>query len=118
MPRLIIIAAISAALTVSACSNAKQASEVSAAYVLTGKYERMSCRSLRSEERDARRTVGNMQSKLEKAYTDDKAAEAVAWILFAPALLLMDGNSQEQKEFGEAKGRLMGIQDVMDTKGC
>ena len=114
----LIVAAISAALTLSACSDAKQASEVSAAYVPTGKYERMSCRSLRSEERDARRNVENMQSKLEKSYTDDKTAEAVAWILFAPALLLMDGNSQEQKEFGEAKGRLMGIQDVMDTKGC
>lgn len=106
------------ALALTACSNAKTASEVSAAYVPTGKYERMSCKSLRSEERDAQRELTDMTAKVEKAYRDDKAAEVVGWILFAPALLLMDGNSEEQKEFGEAKGRVLAIQDVMDSKGC
>ena len=24
----------------------------------------------------------------------------------------------EQRIFGEAKGKMMGIQDIMDTKGC
>jgi len=42
----------------------------------------------------------------------------VAWILFAPALLLMDGNSDEQRQLGEAKGTVTAIQDSMDAKGC
>ena len=105
-------------LGLSACSNAKTASEVSAAYVPMGKYEKMSCSQLRTEERYAKREVEDMRDKLEKSYNDDKAAEAIGWILFAPALLVMDGNSAEQREFGEAKGRMMGIQDIMDTKGC
>ena len=106
------------ALALTAWSNAKTASEVNAAYVPTGKYERMSCKSLRSEEREAQRELTEMTTKIEKSYRDDKAAEAVAWFLFAPALLLMDGNSEEQKEYGEAKGRVLAIQDVMDSKGC
>ena len=106
------------AFLVSACSNAKTANEVNAAYVPTGKYERMSCKSLRAENRAAERELTEMTAAIEKSYRDDKTAEVVAWFLFAPALLVMDGNSQEQKEYGEAKGRVLAIQDVMDSKGC
>ena len=102
----------------SACSDAKTASEISAAYVPTGKYERMSCRQLRSELRSARREQDDMKDRIEKSYREDKAAEAVGWILFAPALLMMDGNSDEQKAFGEAKGKVLAIEDTMDGKGC
>ena len=102
----------------SACSNAKTASEISAAYVPTGKYETMSCRQLRSELRSARREQDDMKDRIEKSYREDKAAEAVGWILFAPALLMMDGNSDEQRSFGEAKGKVLAIEDTMDGKGC
>tara|TARA_B100001059_G_scaffold93212_1_gene92522 strand:- start:296 stop:649 length:354 start_codon:yes stop_codon:yes gene_type:complete len=105
-------------LGLSACSSAKTASEISAAYVPMGKYKKMSCSELRAEERYAKREVDDMRERLEKSYKDDKTAEAIGWILFAPALLVMDGNSAEQREFGEAKGLMMGIQDVMDAKGC
>ena len=105
-------------LALSACSNAKKASEVSAAYVPSGKYEKMSCKNLRSENRAAKRELDEMKSEIEDAYRDDKAAEAVAWILFAPALLVMDGNSEEQKAYGEAKGKVLAIEDTMDSKGC
>jgi hypothetical protein len=105
-------------LALSACSNAKTASEISASYVPSGKYERMSCKNLRSENRAAQREMNDMRDKVQKAYQDDKAAEAVAWILFAPALLVMDGNSAEQKAFGEAKGKVLAIEDAMASKGC
>ena len=62
--------------------------------------------------------MDDMRDNIEKSYNEDKAAEAVAWILFAPALLMMDGNSEEQKAFGEAKGKVLAIEDTMDTKGC
>jgi len=101
-----------------ACSNAKTSSEINAAYVPSGKYERMSCKDLRAEERSANNTLTERTSEIEKAYRDDKAAEVVGWILFAPALLLMDGNSTEQKRLGEAKGTVLAIQDAMDKKGC
>ena len=102
----------------SACSNAKTASEVSAAYVPSGKYERMSCKELRSENRVAQRELDDMKDEIEKAYREDKTAEVVAWVLFAPALLVMDGNSTEQKAYGEAKGKVLAIEDVMGSKGC
>ena len=109
---------LGATIALSACSNAKTADEIGASYVPTGKYERMSCNALRMEERDAENEVAELTAALQKSYQDDKAAEVIGWILFAPALLLMDGNSDEQKDFGEAKGRLLAIQDTMGTKGC
>ena len=53
-----------------------------------------------------------------QSHPSGAAQEAIAWVLFAPALLIMDGNSEEQKEFGEAKGALLAVQDSMDKKGC
>ena len=105
-------------LSIVACSNAKTSSEVSASYVPTARYQKMSCTQLRSEERRAQQRLNNKVAQIEKSYRDDKAAEAVAWILFAPALLLMDGNSAEQRQLGEAKGTVTAIQDSMDAKGC
>lgn len=105
-------------LFLSACSTAKTASEVNAAFVPTAKYEAMGCEALRAEERLAQNELTEMTQKIEKSYRDDKAAEVVAWFLFAPALLLMDGNSEEQKEYGEAKGTVLAIQDEMSKKGC
>ena len=100
------------------CSNAKTADEVSAAYVPSGQYKNLSCSSLRVERRGAERRLDNMTTEINKSYRDDKTAEAVAWILFAPALLVMDGNTAEQKKYGEAKGELLAIEDIMDSKGC
>ena len=115
MKNLILILSI---IALSACSNAKTSSEINAAYVPSGKYERMSCKDLRSEERSANNTLSERKSEIEKSYRDDKAAEVVGWILLAPALLLMDGNSTEQKRLGEAKGTVLAIQDAMDKNGC
>jgi hypothetical protein len=105
-------------IALTACSNAKSSSEINAAYVPSGKYERMTCKDLRAEERSANNTLSERTSEIEKAYRDDKAAEVVGWLLFAPALLLMDGNSDEQKRLGQAKGTVLAIQDAMDKKGC
>ena len=73
-------------IVLSACSNAKTANEVNAAYVPSGKYERMSCRSLRAENREAERELADMTAAIEKSYRDDKTAEVVAWFLFAPKI--------------------------------
>ena len=105
-------------LSIVACSNAKTASEVSASYVPTARYQKMPCSQLRSEERRAQQQLNNKVTEKEKSYRDDKTAEVVAWILFAPALLLMDRNSDEQRQLGEAKGTVTAIQDSMDAKGC
>ena len=99
-------------IALTACSNAKSSSEINAAYVPSGKYERMTCKDLRAEERSANNTLSERTSEIEKA------AEVVGWLLFAPALLLMDGNSDEQKRLGQAKGTVLAIQDAMDKKGC
>ena len=116
--RIFLLLSCASTLALTACSNAKTADEVNAAFVPTGKYERMSCKALSTEEREAERELADMTAAIEKSYRDDKTAEFVAWFLFAPALLMMDGNSEEQKEYGEAKGKLIAIQDAMDAKSC
>ncbi len=104
------------AYIVSACSNAKTADEVDAAVVPTGEYEQMSCEELRTENRKAEQDLADKTAATNEAYRDDKTTEVVTWGLFLPAAFFMDGNSEEQKEQGEAQGRVIAIQDEIDSK--
>ena len=54
--------------------------------------------------------------KIEKSYKYDKTAEVIAWLLSAPVRLVIDGNSEEQKDFGEAKWTLQAVQDAVASK--
>ena len=44
--------------------------------------------------------------------------EVVAWVLFWPAALAMDGNDAEAKQLAEAKGEAEAIRAEMLRKGC
>ena len=51
-------------IALTACSNAKSSSEINAAYVPSGKYERMTCKDLRAEERSANNTLSERTSEI------------------------------------------------------
>lgn len=59
-----------------------------------------------------------LSAAVDKAYKNDKAMEAVAWILFWPAALAMDGNDAEAAQLARAKGQLEAISAQMRNKGC
>ena len=110
-------AAVAAAL-LSACSDAKQASEVEANFVSGDKYSGMSCAQLRGEATRLAESMSDLEASVDKAYKQDKNMEAVTWILFWPAVFAMDGNDAEAGRLSQAKGEAEAIKSAMKTRGC
>lgn len=103
---------------VAACSTAQKSTEVTPAFISSTKYSGVSCNNLRSESERLRSSVSNLEAGVDKAYSDDKTMEVVAWVLFWPAALAMDGNDAEAKQLAEAKGEAEAIRAEMLRKGC
>ena len=110
-------AAVAAAL-LSACSDAKQDSEVEANFVSGDKYRGMSCAQLRGEATRLAESMGDLEASVDKAYKQDKNMEAVTWILFWPAVFAMDANDAEAGRLSQAKGEAEAIKSAMTTRGC
>ena len=49
---------------------------------------------------------------------NDKSMEAVTWILFWPAVFVMDGNDAEASRLAQAKGEAEAILAAMISKNC
>lgn len=109
---------LTAAIALTACSDAQKASEVAPDYVPTSQYQDMSCRQLRAEAEAIKARTPALERAVDKAYQHDKNMEAVTWILFWPAALAMDGNDAEAQKLAEAKGQVEAIGTSMRAKGC
>jgi len=101
-----------------ACSDAKTSSEVAPELVSPSMYRGMSCRDLRAEARTVKDATPALAAAVDKEYQNDKALEAVTWILFWPAAFAMDGNDAEAAQLARAKGQLEAITAQMKNKGC
>ena len=100
------------------CSTAQRASDVSAVRMPVAPYLKMNCKELSTEQSLLLKEAEGMASQVDAAYNSDKTAEAVAWILFAPAALLMDGNQEEAARLAGVKGQLDAIQEAMKINEC
>tara|TARA_B100001057_G_scaffold499848_2_gene612133 strand:- start:2294 stop:2674 length:381 start_codon:yes stop_codon:yes gene_type:complete len=100
------------------CSNAKRASEVTAIYVPASQYAGMTCDQLYNAAEDIRSRVPSLESAVDKARQEDVIKEQVGWWLFAPALLIMDGNADEQSQLANAKGQLEAIRTAAIRAEC
>lgn len=105
-------------LGLSACSGAKTSSEVPPELVSPSFYGNMNCRQLRLEAEQVKAATPALAAAVDQSYKQDKAIEAVAWILFWPAAIAMDGNDAEAAQLSRAKGQLQAISTQMKSKGC
>ena len=101
-----------------ACSSAQKASEVSSVRMPVAPYLKMDCKELATEMSSLSREAESVRSLVDSTYSDDKAKEAVAWILFAPAALFMDGNQQETGKLAALKGQIEAVQEAQRINKC
>ena len=101
-----------------ACSKAKTSSEVAPQLVSTSLYSGMNCNQLRAEAELIKNSTPALSAAVDAAYKQDKAIEAVTWILFWPAAIAMDGNDAEAAELAKAKGQIEAVTKQMQVKGC
>ena len=107
-----------AVFLIGGCSSAQRSSEVNAVYVPAEQYTGMSCQQLYSAAEAIRAKTPALASAVDNARKNDKWIEAGGWLLFAPALLFMDGNAEESAALASAKGQLDGIRTAGLRANC
>ena len=100
------------------CSSAQKASEVSSVRMPVAPYLKMDCKELATEMSSLSREAESARSQVDSSYSNDKTKEAVAWILFAPAALFMDGNQQETGKLAALKGQIEAVQEAQEINKC
>ena len=113
-----LLAAMAVLVLATGCSSAQRASEVSSAQVSVAPYLKMTCGELAQEYTSLDRLSDALADSVDKARSSDKTKEAVAWLIFAPAALLMDGNQEEASKLSAVKGQLQAVQQAQSINGC
>jgi len=109
--------AISLALILSGCNNVKS-SEVISQNVSTYEYSDMTCSQLEGEMvflKNAANSAGNV---VDKKNSSAKGKNAAAFILFWPALFLIDDNSSEAQQYARLKGEYEAVQRTHRKNDC
>ena len=105
-------------LVLAACSSAQKASDVAAVRMPVAPYLKMDCQELATEMSTLSREAEGVRSQVDSSYSSDKTKEAVAWILFAPAALFMEGNQAEAGKLASLKGQLEAVQEAQKINNC
>lgn len=105
-------------LSIVACSDAQQSSEILPEYVPSSVYSDYNCKELKVEADRIISSTPKLEEAVDREYRQDKTAEAAAWVLFWPAALAMDGNTGERRSLAIARGRLEAIYANLNSKGC
>ena len=100
------------------CSSAQKASEVSSVRMPVAPYLKMDCKELATEMSSLSREAESARSQVDSSYSNDKTKEAVAWLLFAPAALFMDGYQQETGKLAALKGQIEAVQEAQKINKC
>lgn len=100
------------------CSSAQKSSEVQAQRAPIAPYLKMDCKELASEQNLLIREAESAGAQVDAAYDSDKGAELVAWILFAPAAFLLEGNQDQAAKLGAIKGQLEAVREAQSVNKC
>lgn len=105
-------------ILISSCSTAQKASEVQSIKVSVAPYLKMSCKELSTEQNSLVTRAQGLGAQVDSERQSDKNKELAAWILFAPAALLMDGNAESASQLASVKGQLEAVSDAMKVNDC
>ena len=105
-------------ILVSSCSTAQKASDVQSIKVSVAPYLKMSCKELSTEQNSLVTKAQALGAQVDSERQTDKNKELAAWILFAPAALMMDGNAESASQLASVKGQLEAVGDAMKVNDC
>ena len=105
-------------LAISSCSTAQKASEVQSIKISVAPYIKMTCKELATEQASLINKAQSLGAQVDSEQQSDKNMELAAWILFAPAAFLMDGNAESASALASVKGQLEAVSDAMKVNAC
>ena len=105
-------------MLLSACSSARQSSEINKTYVSSSKYKSFNCEELIREAENIRAREPAIAAKVDQHYKSQKNTELVTWLLFWPAAFWLDDGSAEANKLAQVRGELDAIRQSMISKKC
>tara|TARA_X000000368_G_scaffold250283_1_gene197689 strand:- start:397 stop:750 length:354 start_codon:yes stop_codon:yes gene_type:complete len=105
-------------IIISGCSSAQKASEVNPTRVSIAPYLKMDCKALTTEQTSLVKEAEILGALVDQEYSSDKNKELVAWVLFTPAILLVDGNAESAAQLASIKGQLEAVQEAQKINDC
>jgi hypothetical protein len=97
---------------------AKDADQVSAAYVSPILYENYTCPQLAEEAQRVSSRAAQASGVQDQKATNDKIAMGVGIVVFWPAMLLTKGNDETTMELARLKGEMDAIEQASIKKKC
>ena len=105
-------------ILLNACTAAKRASEVNAAYVDAYNFENKSCQQILILAEEFKQKTPSLERKVDETRRQDKIKEQVGLWLFWPTYFFMEGNADEQTELAIARGNLNALRTAALQKNC
>ena len=111
-----VICAVGAGLALAAC--AKNASQVSSAYVSPIQYQNYDCRQIGMEAERLSAKVMELAGLQNKKATGDAVATTVAIVVFWPAAFFVGGDDEKTYELARLKGEMDALEKTSIEKKC
>ena len=115
MKNLLIILSL---LIIAGCSTSQKASEVNPTRISIAPYLKMDCKALATEQTSLVKEAEILGALVDQEYSSDKNTELVAWVLFTPAILLVDGNAESAAQLASIQGQLEAVQEAQKINDC
>ncbi len=103
-------------LTLGAC--ASTASDVTASPVPMSAYDSFQCRELASEYRKVSDEADRLASNIDRGAMAERIKMGVGVVLFWPALLLLDGETEDHTMLASLKGKRQTLADSLKARKC
>lgn len=109
---------VSALLLLTGCSTAQRARDVSALETPVQPYLAMGCKELEAQYTKLYQQAESVSVEVDEKYRSDKKAELMAWLVFSPAALLIEGNEESAGRLAAIKGQVAAVREAQKANTC
>lgn len=103
---------------VTGCTTAQRASDVSALDMPVEPYLVMGCKELEAQYTALDQQAQSVSVEVDEKYRSDKNAELMAWLVFSPAALLIEGNEESAGRLSAIKGQVAAVREAQKANSC
>lgn len=107
-----------AILFVCGCTTAQRARDVSALDMPVEPYLAMGCKKLDAQHMALDQQAQSVSVEVDERYRSDKRAELMAWLIFSPAALLIEGNEESAGRLAAIKGQVSAVREAQKANSC
>ena len=100
------------------CTTAQRAHDGSSLDMPVEPYLVMGCKELETQYTAVDQQAQSVSVEVDERYRSDKKAELMAWLVFSPAALLIEGNEESAGRLAAIKGQIAAVREAQTANSC